>query len=698
MRALLVCARQGPARLSARDIAVLDARLRPDNLRPRAPRVLRDEGVVAVIFNPPERMDTRGASVCVGTLCAGRDAWAAPGAAVPDGSFALLRVGNGVVELVADAVASRTVWYVLTPDLFIASTSQRAVAAVLRSFELDRRAVAWMLSSGSLGPGLGWDVRASSVPAGGRARLDRANWRLAVEQSPIEIGGESPSSRFGGDELSTQTAGSQPSSTEPRGDEPPIRSRLRCAFAGIRRDRHRRRLEHVVEQAFAGYEFDRARWVLPLSGGVDSRGILLFLDDAAHCRSVTWGVARSLEDPRSDGRVAERLARHYGLSHRFLPIEVSKEPRERLIERFLVAGEGRTDRLSGYLDGFEIWRVFAEQGCAGVIRGDEAFGWNAVRSEADVLRECGITRLDGLLGWQRRAAFGLPDQPLPPALERRAGESLAAWRDRLYQRFRLPVQLAALTDLKCAYVEVANPLLSSSVVECVRTLPDRLRTDKRLWRKIVTQRSPPIPFAARTGVYSLRDFVREPATLELMLEDLGSEAARDVLGDELAWCLYTEVERLRANDDAESAGNGRRRAGEEQGRRISAAATRRPSARSAVGRAATGRYFGASVGRHGGGRMRRLLGRGARAILGAPERVAVEREILAFRAFLIVRTAAMLGRDAGALDVAAVDAEARRAETRHAETRNAETHNANVPDAGAGNAEAVWRAVLEGRR
>jgi hypothetical protein len=611
---LLVCSRHGYEPLSHREITALDARLRPDNLAPRTPRVRRERGVVSVVFNPPERVEARGASVCVGALCGGSDAWNQAGGASPDGSFALLRADERMVELVADAVASRTVWYVLTEELFVASTSQRAVASVLGSFEPDRRAFAWMLSSGSLGPGFGWDARVRSVPIGGRVRLDRTNWRLAIDEPSIGLG--SGSSR-------------EPWSL-PRSGLPKLRG------AG---PRHQRRLDGALEQAFAGYAFDPGRWILPLSGGVDSRGILLFLNDATHFRgtpfrSVTWGVERSLDDPRSDGRIAERLADRFGLEHRFLPISVSGEPRERLIDRFLVAGEGRTDRLSGYLDGFEIWRIFAEQGCEGVIRGDEAFGWNAVRDEADVLRECGVTRLGDVLDERSRAAFALPEQPLPSALERRARESLASWRDRLYQQFRLPVLLAALTDLKCAYVEVTNPLLSSSIIECVRTLPDRLRTDKRLWRRIVTQRSPAIPFAARTGVYPLRDFVREPATLELMLEELGSDSAHDVLGQELARSLRADAERMHTHALTHSEG----RAGPHE------------RGRSVFGPNGLAYSTAARVGMRVGGRAARIIGRCARAVSPAARKHTIEREILAFRAFLIVRAVAMLRGDAGAFE------------------------------------------------
>jgi len=61
---------------------------------------------------------------------------------------------------------------------------------------------------------------------------------------------------------------------------------------------------------------------------------------------------------------------------------------------------------------------------------------------------------------------------------------LRDWRDRLYQQYRVPFLLAALSDLKLGYVEIVNPLLSDSVIDLIRQLPDSLRTHKVLLRNI----------------------------------------------------------------------------------------------------------------------------------------------------------------------------------------------------------------------
>ena len=93
-----------------------------------------------------------------------------------------------------------------------------------------------MLSSGSIGPGYSWDKRVRPLPPGGRALLDRDTWRLDVHEPAVE--------------LHTSLVGD------------PI---------------HHERLREALRESLGSLEFDWSRWVLPLSGGFDSRLVLLWL-------------------------------------------------------------------------------------------------------------------------------------------------------------------------------------------------------------------------------------------------------------------------------------------------------------------------------------------------------------------------------------------------------------------------------------
>src|SRR5690606_22632768 len=121
-------------------------------------------------------------------------------------------------------------------ELFIASTSQRAIVMLLGEFRPNPDAVTWMLSAGTLGPTAAWDARLRAVPPNGRVVLERSSWRLRP------------------------TGGSSGFAAAARGGD--ARSR-------------RRELAGIVRDTVAALRLDASRWILPLSGGVDCRGLLL---------------------------------------------------------------------------------------------------------------------------------------------------------------------------------------------------------------------------------------------------------------------------------------------------------------------------------------------------------------------------------------------------------------------------------------
>jgi hypothetical protein len=101
-------------------------RLEPDNLASPVPhKVLVDRHVAYGIVNG-RGAATQGSSVLLGCLYGDDESWYQPGAAFPEGSYAIARNGAHSLEVVSDAAASRTVWYSFDEERFVASTSQRA--------------------------------------------------------------------------------------------------------------------------------------------------------------------------------------------------------------------------------------------------------------------------------------------------------------------------------------------------------------------------------------------------------------------------------------------------------------------------------------------------------------------------------------------------------------------------------------------
>jgi hypothetical protein len=511
-KAALVCSRD-VRRTPVLERAVRTAldRIRPDNLRAGAPYVHTEPGLCLGVLNPNQVVLTAAAGVLLGHVVGDAGSWHVPGSSAPDGAYALLRGDSRAVEGVADGVASRTVWWLLTDDLFVVSTSQRAIATVAESFELDERAVAWMLSAGLMAPDCAWDRRVRSLLGGQRVRLDRHAWTVSVSRHEVEF-----------------TAAPRP------GDGAEMMKRVAQAF----------------EQTFASSEFDTARWVLPLSGGHDSRGILLSQPDPQSMQCVTWGTRDSLGDPGSDAAVATELARLVGAPHHFVALDEDRPPAETLVDRFLVNTEGRIDRLGGYADGFRLWADLAADGWGGVIRGDHPFCkepvhrcrpcrrprdarplgdlWQRDPGSTGLLRTWGMVRLRDYEDLPSALVADLGPQEWPERLWRRKDEDLAVWRDRLYLELNT-IDLAALTDAKAAYVEVANPLLSEAFVGCALAFMGMRPTQHAYYHKVVEAKGPPLRFATRWSIMNQAEILGRPDMVTLMRDVLTDRDTRRLL-------------------------------------------------------------------------------------------------------------------------------------------------------------------------
>lgn len=471
-------------------------RLEPDNLTlPASHKVIVQGNLACGIINHRNSV-IKNSSILLGCLYGNDECWEHPQQQYPDGSYAIFRNGNDCLEAVSDAAASRTIWYYFDDEYFVASTSQRALIMFLGSFDFDDRVIPWMLSTGSLGPDLSWDKRIRRLAPESSVVLDKQRWSISVDTRPIVF---APKSRSRSDHKEL------------------LMNEIRTIMQSLNRSR----------------QISLDDYLLPLSGGYDSRAILCFLSEGGapeNLKTITWGLEQSSNRKGNDAAVAKELASKVGVKHRYFHTDVASESIEKVIDRFICCGEGRVDHLSAYMDGLEIWRKLRdEESCSGILRGDEGLGWIPVSSESSVRLGVGIglcadyQNLDGIT-----KRFQLPNQDLPVDLHRREGETLSAWRDRLYHAHRLPTILAALSDVKCSYVEVINPLLARSILHRVRELPDRLRTDKTLFKEIVNSVSPDVPYANEGANANPNSLLRKREVVELMRNEIQSEGAKRI--------------------------------------------------------------------------------------------------------------------------------------------------------------------------
>lgn len=482
-----------------RRISAGASRIHPRGVRLEPPRIVARDRIVSAIFNPSITNRVSGSSVAVGCLPA-RSHWSVVGTPPPEGSYAIFRSDGRTLELVSDAVGSRTLWYYMDESLFVASTSQRWLACAIGSFQPNEEALTWMLVTGSLGPAQAWDSRVQRLQPDCTLSLDTGKWqtRLARADNTFAV--------------------------SPGG-------------AAAKREQ----LHGTLLGTFNDLDFDGSQWVLPLSGGYDSRAILCMLPRREAMKTITWGTKASMANPASDAAVARRLASSLGASHEYFHTDLTMGSLAGVLEEFVDYGEGRVDHISGYLDGFAIWKTLARRRFAGIIRGDEGFGWLPVSSYDEARRSVGLMLWSDFGNLPNLEEVGLVPQAIPGDLHHRHGETPAQWRDRLYHEFRIPIILAALTDLKASFVEVANPLLSHSIVRLVRTLPDRMRTDKSLFREIVDEIGPPLPYATEMAIADSRSVLRTKEASELFLDTLGSNATRGIFHPLLLNCISGRI-------------------------------------------------------------------------------------------------------------------------------------------------------------
>lgn len=469
----------------------------PDNLKTQpAHKISVNERLAYAVSMNNSAVHVTGSSLLLGYLYEEQGlSWPIPGDNYPDGNYALFRSNEALVEVVSDFSATRTIWYYYDNDLFLASTSQRAVILFLGSFFFDERVIPWTLSTGSLGPQFSWDRRLKRLQPDSSLQLDRMTWSLTLKQTHV-------------------------------------------AFVEEKRtkEEHRKLLSEAISQTIGTLgHLDFRRWVLQLSGGYDSRAILCLLKENVgvleNFKAVTWGLQASLDEDGNDAKVARELAGALGLQHDYYQTDISSEPIETILDRFILCSEGRIDHLAGYMDGMKIWRKLYESDLDGVIRGDEGFGWTKVTSELAVKRSLDCALCEDFENLKNVIAdFKLSPQKLPEEFEKGEAESLDAWRDRLYHAYRIPSILAALSDIKFSYIEQINPLLSKTILKVVRSIPDALRTDKNLFKEFVVAIGPEIPFASKGANANPKNILKLEHTVALLKSEISTDYARRLFG------------------------------------------------------------------------------------------------------------------------------------------------------------------------
>ncbi len=458
-------------------------------------------------FRNSVAVQREGTSCLLGVVRRGAR-WSKPGTTLPDGSYGIVREDSQTVELCTDTTASRTIWYYEGCDIFVASSSQLAILQIIGGFRFRGQIRTWFLATGAQGPDEGWDERIHKLPPRSVLRFDKEEWRSSLQCQSIHFSPELGST------------------------------------AGIQHYRS------FLDSSVAELDIPMDSWVLPLSGGFDSRTLLMLLSSRSKVRTITWGTSSSLENAYSDASIAKRVAQHFQVPNEFLLTESATLTAEQIVDRFLICSEGRVSNVSMYMDGMQLWQNLFQHECFGIVRGDNCVGWPHVGSGIELRLWLDLSLWEDYAGLPDLSTVELPSQHMPDALHRQPSEGLQAWRDRLHQGYRLPVVKAGLSDVKLSFVEVCNPLLANELVESTWVLSDKLRTGKMLLDRILQKEGPKIPYARDAAIASFAQLLRQPELAGYLVQMLDSSAVRDVFSPALIQVARKSFDRAESGESA----------------------------------------------------------------------------------------------------------------------------------------------------
>jgi asparagine synthetase B (glutamine-hydrolysing) len=267
---------------------------------------------------------------------------------------------------------------------------------------------------------------------------------------------------------------------------------------------------------------------VPLSGGIDSRGILgcvHLLAGGRKLTTVSWG--KDEDTAGSDAFVARRVAEFLGTEHHFLP-------------RTSVDFEANFEELFYRLDGLtdDAWmhhselravrNIRCQLGMAGIWRGEECFGhWPEPVSEAAARINSGYHVFPDHPEWQRifnapaRARFlKAAKADLRDFIDRCPVQDLTDRRDYWYYYERLFHYHTRGSYFKMTVLEVESPWLDKRLLRLLESLPVRYRVERMLYKKALGRLFPDLmamPPATATSLEDWPEVVRNDPKIQAYL-------------------------------------------------------------------------------------------------------------------------------------------------------------------------------------
>jgi len=271
---------------------------------------------------------------------------------------------------------------------------------------------------------------------------------------------------------------------------------------------------------------------------VDSRGILggalvSVNGKGERLNTVSWGASQGTKD--SDVVVAASIAHHLHTNHRFMQRKVEQYREHFTRANYLIDGLSDLAALHPYE--YQIMVELRNAGYERVLRGDEVFGWSLSASTNEgAFALANLRRLrdvQGFAGVIQRSHYdelcAASDAAVEKALFEAHDLSPNRAKDFFYFTHRLQGLLQTASYLKQIELDQRNVLLDGSILDFMAKVPDPIRVDKLLYRRVVNQEYSHLakfPYAKRSNSEDWRKLLATASPVrEYALEELNDQSS-----------------------------------------------------------------------------------------------------------------------------------------------------------------------------
>jgi len=416
----------------------------------------------------------------------------------PDGNFFIYKTGIESIELLSDYCSTRSIWYYHNPgEYFCFSSFQLPLILFKGVFNFNKKVTSWMLSTGCLGPNNSWDQDIKLLPRLTSLKFIHTEDKVTLSSYNVIA----------------------------PNDVPTKESELVEYF------------DNYLKKGFEKIVMPVKSTALLLSGGGESRLLLWYLGIKHKLQTITWTTPASEKVLGSDVQIAKALSTKYNVPHTIFYLKNESLPPKEILNRFLKYGEGRVDHISGYMDGFELWKKIQNSGISSIIRGDHNFGRYKSTNYTISRKLVGAQWVDD---FENLKKYKL-NQEINDYVKPSRGESPMSYTYRLAIDFRHPLINSALNDFKLNFSEVNNPLLNNSMVSLSTVLPQYMMKNKRLTKKRNKINIPDIPIATSVSIESLKNMAM--IFKDEFVESFSKVSADDLKNMDLPENLFQDIKK-----------------------------------------------------------------------------------------------------------------------------------------------------------